>query len=275
MEASGCPRRAAACSVLCVLAITCPAPTAAAAALSPLRSLLSLLPGRSPQPQLPAPMRQLQSTRGGGSSGGYGSDEAGAGYGGGEPPPPGDTPAFADGDLRLVGRVDINGFATGALQLYHDGEFGAVCAKEFDAPDAAVACRQLGFDDGVVIRPLPDNVADEDIISLTQVGALLPDHAGAGLASAYPILANQWTALPDSCSQNYPSKLAVSDCSAKESETRGSIFGEGMVSRFAIAQRCCWRLTVSWWTGGPQHRRGSHGHAGIAPGSTHELVDAV
>eukprot|EP00892_Ulva_mutabilis_P004923 jgi/Ulvmu1/2802/UM141_0010.1 len=75
----------------------------------------------------------------------------------------------ADGDpSRLISRVDMNGFGTGALQLYHDGEFSAVCAKEFDAPDTAVACRQLGFGDGVVIQPMPNDAEVHDVIALTQ-----------------------------------------------------------------------------------------------------------
>eukprot|EP00892_Ulva_mutabilis_P004968 jgi/Ulvmu1/2843/UM144_0008.1 len=39
--------------------------------------------------------------------------------------PPTDVPG-EEGDVRLVGRIDINGFATGALQIFHEGAFGAV-----------------------------------------------------------------------------------------------------------------------------------------------------
>lgn len=45
--------------------------------------------------------------------------------------------------------MEVNGFATGALQVFLDGAFGAVCAPSFDSIDAGVACRQLGFADGV------------------------------------------------------------------------------------------------------------------------------
>lgn len=45
--------------------------------------------------------------------------------------------------------MDVNGFATGALQVFLNGAFGAVCAPSFDSTDAGVACRQLGFADGV------------------------------------------------------------------------------------------------------------------------------
>lgn len=76
---------------------------------------------------------------------------------------------LAEGNLRLAGRVDINGFATGALQIFHDGAFGAVCRSSFDAPDAEVACRQLGFGGGT---PLPLAIAsrsDFDSIAAPQV----------------------------------------------------------------------------------------------------------
>lgn len=59
--------------------------------------------------------------------------------------------AAEEGDLRLVGQVDINGFSTGALQVFRNGAYGAVCIEGFDAVDAGVACRQLGFIGGTAI----------------------------------------------------------------------------------------------------------------------------
>ena len=53
-----------------------------------------------------------------------------------------------EGDLRLVSVVVTNGFTTGALQVFHNGAFGAVCNIGFDSVDADVACRQLGFTAG-------------------------------------------------------------------------------------------------------------------------------
>eukprot|EP00892_Ulva_mutabilis_P006521 jgi/Ulvmu1/4240/UM191_0013.1 len=50
--------------------------------------------------------------------------------------------------LRLVSQVITNGFTAGALQVFHDGDFGAVCNVGFDDEDAAVACRQLSFSTG-------------------------------------------------------------------------------------------------------------------------------
>ena len=47
--------------------------------------------------------------------------------------------------------MDINGYATGAVQVFQDGAFGAVCKTGFDEVAANVACRQLGFMSGTLI----------------------------------------------------------------------------------------------------------------------------
>ena len=57
--------------------------------------------------------------------------------------------------MRLVSMVDVNGFATGALQVFSDGAWGAVCTSNFDDRDALVACRQLGFTTGIAL-PIMD-----------------------------------------------------------------------------------------------------------------------
>ena len=57
----------------------------------------------------------------------------------------------ADGDLRIVDTLERNGFITGALQVFIDGAFGAVCTSSFDPVDADVACRQLGFLGGTAL----------------------------------------------------------------------------------------------------------------------------
>lgn len=54
--------------------------------------------------------------------------------------------------MRLVDREDINGFATGALQVFLRGQWGAVCNALFDDRDAEVACSQLGFGVGTAVR---------------------------------------------------------------------------------------------------------------------------
>lgn len=60
------------------------------------------------------------------------------------------------GQVRLASRVDINGFATGAVQVAVGGRFGAVCSGGFDDTDATVACRQLGYVGGSVLVSLAD-----------------------------------------------------------------------------------------------------------------------
>lgn len=50
------------------------------------------------------------------------------------------THAVQEGHVRLVARVDVNGFATGGLQVFVNGGFGSVCAQEFRDRDARVAC---------------------------------------------------------------------------------------------------------------------------------------
>ena len=64
-----------------------------------------------------------------------------------------------------MSRVDVNGFATGALQVFCEGAWGTVCTSRFGDKDAAVACRQLGFSEGlrgpqepVSTRRVPDPV---------------------------------------------------------------------------------------------------------------------
>lgn len=58
--------------------------------------------------------------------------------------------------MRLVAREDVNGFATGAVQVFVGGRWGSVCTDRFDDRDADVACRQLGFVAGVESVPSSD-----------------------------------------------------------------------------------------------------------------------
>lgn len=57
----------------------------------------------------------------------------------------------AEGDLRIVDRMEGNGYVSGALQVFIGGAFGAVCASSFDPVDADVACKQLGFLGGTAL----------------------------------------------------------------------------------------------------------------------------
>lgn len=68
-----------------------------------------------------------------------------------------------EGDVRLVAEVAVNGFATGAVQLFRGGRYGAVCAAGFSAADAAVVCRQLGLQGPAFVLPDPFGVADAEL----------------------------------------------------------------------------------------------------------------
>ena len=51
------------------------------------------------------------------------------------------APTHEDGDLRLAGGSETSG----RLEIWYNGEWGTICDDEFGAPDAAVACHQLGY----------------------------------------------------------------------------------------------------------------------------------
>ena len=55
-----------------------------------------------------------------------------------------DTPAFQNGDVRLVNAND-NTNMSGRLEVYYRGRWGTVCHDRFNNNAALVVCRQLGF----------------------------------------------------------------------------------------------------------------------------------
>ena len=57
-------------------------------------------------------------------------------------------PAEVDGKLRLMGGISSN---RGRLEILKSGVWGTVCSRHFDAADADVACRQMGFSYAVKI----------------------------------------------------------------------------------------------------------------------------
>jgi len=50
-----------------------------------------------------------------------------------------------EGDVRLVNETAISNWVIGRLEVFFEGSWGQVCCTAFHAPDADVACRQLGF----------------------------------------------------------------------------------------------------------------------------------
>ncbi|XP_064597470.1 MAM and LDL-receptor class A domain-containing protein 1-like [Liolophura sinensis] len=57
-----------------------------------------------------------------------------------DPPMPG-VSNFRQNNVRLVGN---NGWE-GRLEIYHDGEWGSVCNRDWDLNDAMVVCRMMGY----------------------------------------------------------------------------------------------------------------------------------
>eukprot|EP00892_Ulva_mutabilis_P004104 jgi/Ulvmu1/2065/UM121_0006.1 len=108
----------------------------------------------------------------------------------------------AEGDLRLVSQVVANGFTTGALQVFHDGQFGAVCNVGFDAVDAAVACRQLGFPAGGFALPSLSPTGSVTPVAPVRCAALscaASSDSGVALYGLLPAACGQSLLRPRAC----------------------------------------------------------------------------
>ena len=76
-----------------------------------------------------------------------------------------------EGDLRLVDEEPAANWVTGRLQVFFEGSWSQVCAAEFEAADANVACRQLGYGAGTVV---PQFFTEADKVSL-ETTAVFPE----------------------------------------------------------------------------------------------------
>lgn len=68
-----------------------------------------------------------------------------------------------EGDVRLIDVGEIDNWTIGRLQVYFEGSWSQVCSTNFDAPDADVACRQLGYGPGAIAMQA---LATQDLDSL-------------------------------------------------------------------------------------------------------------
>eukprot|EP00892_Ulva_mutabilis_P011624 jgi/Ulvmu1/8834/UM049_0014.1 len=82
-----------------------------------------------------------------------------------------DTQGAEEGELRLVDEERTGGWATGRPEVLLNGTWGQVCSDQFGAPDAAVACRQLGYTAGTIVPELTSRV---DLASLGAVPVVPP-----------------------------------------------------------------------------------------------------
>ena len=89
-------------------------------------------------------------------------------------------PHVGEGDLRLIDQGEIDNWTTGRLQVFFEGSWSQVCATGFDAPDANVSCRQLGFGAGAV---MPHALSTEDLDEFRRTN-IYPEVAITGVSCA-------------------------------------------------------------------------------------------
>ena len=107
----------------------------------------------------------------------------------------GTTVAFAaEGDLRLVDEVSVSNWQIGRLEIFFEGSWSQVCARDFDGPDADVACRQLGFGAGTVGpnrangAPVMDDRVVFPVVALTSPGCNGTEESLLGCGSFFGLI---------------------------------------------------------------------------------------
>lgn len=83
--------------------------------------------------------------------------------------------------MRLVQQTTVANWEVGTPELFLNGSWGQVCGATFTAPDAAVACRQLGFGAGAVWpteqagrppRPNPEQPVPPEVVLAGSPGCI-------------------------------------------------------------------------------------------------------
>ena len=72
-----------------------------------------------------------------------------------------------EGDIRLVEEESIANWVTGRPQVFFEGSWSQVCLALFNASDANVACRQLGYGAGTVV---PQELTDAELAAMRATG---------------------------------------------------------------------------------------------------------
>lgn len=81
------------------------------------------------------------------------------------------APCAEEGDLRLINEEKAANWVTGNVEVFFEGSWSKVCAADFGAADAVVACRQLGYGAGTI-----DGVAGSPMHELTDTIATMMNH---------------------------------------------------------------------------------------------------
>ena len=84
--------------------------------------------------------------------------------------------------VRLVGG---DSYSDGIVEVYYNGEWGAVCDSGWDQQDANVVCRQLGFESAILVdfgeRPGADIILENVMCSNNDMVLASCGHYGVGI----------------------------------------------------------------------------------------------